>query len=137
MMVLAGVAGAALLSGGCDPPDVKVKESPIEIVSETIGHGREARAGDVVCIDYCVLLPDGEEVLRDDEFSVTLGAGGHYQIKHMIRLRRSTGGASATATGQSRLIPRSPSTSSSSRSSREGRQRSARALIGEVSAIIG
>jgi len=75
MMVLAGVAGAGLLSGGCNPPDVKVKESPIEIVGETIGHGREARAGDVVCIDYRVLLPDGEEVLRDEKFSFTLGAG--------------------------------------------------------------
>jgi FK506-binding nuclear protein len=73
--LLMTIAVACLLSTGCEPPNVGVSEAPIEILGETEGHGRAAHAGDLVCIDYRVLLPDGSEILRDDEFCFFLGAG--------------------------------------------------------------
>jgi len=77
-MAVAGALIAAVACpwlGGCRPTEVKVSETPIRIVEETVGRGRAAEAGDVVCIAYRVTLPDGTELLKDDEFCFTLGAG--------------------------------------------------------------
>jgi FKBP-type peptidyl-prolyl cis-trans isomerase len=60
---------------GCDSPDVEVSETPIEVASEQIGRGRQARQDDVVAIDYRVCLPDGSELLREKDFRFTLGRG--------------------------------------------------------------
>ncbi|UCD74111.1 MAG: FKBP-type peptidyl-prolyl cis-trans isomerase [Phycisphaerales bacterium] len=60
---------------GCSERDVKVKETPLRVLSETVGHGREAQPGDIVTIDYRVLLPDGRELLSQKDFSFQLGAG--------------------------------------------------------------
>jgi FKBP-type peptidyl-prolyl cis-trans isomerase FkpA len=69
------LAAAALGPGGCDPPPLAVEETPIKYDDETIGRGTAAKAGDLVCIDYDVLLPDGQSVMREDDFCFYLGAG--------------------------------------------------------------
>ena len=74
-MAAAAALMALMLPLGCNPPDVTVEESPIKITGETIGRGPEAQVDDVVCIDYRVLLPDGSELLKDQDFCFTLGAG--------------------------------------------------------------
>jgi FKBP-type peptidyl-prolyl cis-trans isomerase len=73
--VLSLVAAVCLWPAGCEPPTIAVTETPIQVTEETTGHGRAARAGDIVCIDYRVLLSDGQEILREEDFRFHLGVG--------------------------------------------------------------
>lgn len=59
----------------CEPSSAEVPVTPISILSETIGRGDPTEAGDEVCIDYRLTLPNGRVVLQDEDFCFTLGAG--------------------------------------------------------------
>ncbi len=74
-IILIVALSAILLTPGCGGQDVAVKPTPITIISETIGHGRPAKAGDVVCIDYRLVFPNGSELLNEKDFSFILGGG--------------------------------------------------------------
>jgi FK506-binding nuclear protein len=69
------LAGVSLTSAGCEPPNVTVEETPITVAGERVGHGQAAAPGDVVCVNYRVLMPDGAELMRDDDFRFQLGGG--------------------------------------------------------------
>lgn len=60
---------------GCTDREVSVKETPLAVLSETVGHGRAAKAGDIVTIDYRVMLPSGQELMSEKEFRFQLGGG--------------------------------------------------------------
>ena len=68
------LATAAL--SGCTDREVSVKETPLAVLSETVGYGRASKPGDIVTIDYRVLLPSGQELMSEKEFSFQLGGGG-------------------------------------------------------------
>ena len=74
-ILFTAIVAACLCGTGCEPPNIAISETPIAVVGDTEGHGRPARPGDIVCIDYRVLRPDGTEILRDEEFCFHLGAG--------------------------------------------------------------
>lgn len=69
------IAALSLPLAGCSERDVAVKPSPIGIESETIGYGRSAEPGDIVTVDYRVLLPSGQELMADKDFQFELGSG--------------------------------------------------------------
>lgn len=74
-VILGPVVGLVLLMSACKPPhDPTVKETPIQVVSEREGVGRPAEAGDLVTIDYRIMLPDGREVLADKGYRFVLGS---------------------------------------------------------------
>jgi FKBP-type peptidyl-prolyl cis-trans isomerase len=73
--LIMAIAAACLSCTGCEPPNIAINETPVTIAGDVKGHGRAARPGDIVCIDYRVLLPDGTEILRDEDFCFHLGAG--------------------------------------------------------------
>lgn len=78
MRMLGGLLLLLCLSGtqaGCDPINPTVREMPISYISETAGIGRPAKAGDIVTIKYRLTLPDGSEVLSDDEHRFQLATG--------------------------------------------------------------
>ncbi len=78
MRALGGLLLLLCLSGaqvGCDPIDPTIHEMPITYISVTAGIGRPARAGDMVTIKYRLTLPDGTEVLSDDEHRFQLATG--------------------------------------------------------------
>ncbi len=64
----------AVLVGCGDGIDVTIKETPIRILSDKAGYGRAAKPGDLVTISYVVILPDGKELMRHDEFRFEVGA---------------------------------------------------------------
>jgi FKBP-type peptidyl-prolyl cis-trans isomerase len=68
--------GATLTLGlpGCEPPNISVTETPIKVLQQTEGYGQPVRKGDLVRVNYCVSLPDGREVLRQQEFRFRAGA---------------------------------------------------------------
>ncbi len=72
LLVLLCLTGAQV---GCDPIDPTVREMPITYISETAGIGPPAKAGDMVTIKYRLTLPDGREVLKDDEHRFQLATG--------------------------------------------------------------
>ncbi|MHC4414403.1 MAG: FKBP-type peptidyl-prolyl cis-trans isomerase [Planctomycetota bacterium] len=76
-VLVAIIPGLAVLAqlAGCRPPDPTVHETPVSVISETVGFGRPAEAGDTVTINYRVLLPDGQVVLRDRDFPFQLRTG--------------------------------------------------------------
>ena len=55
--------------------DVTLTEIDVTVISETEGVGKKARNGDIVCIDYRVLTPEGEELIWGENFCFELGAG--------------------------------------------------------------
>jgi FKBP-type peptidyl-prolyl cis-trans isomerase FkpA len=71
------LAAATLAAGpGCgDTPNVSVNEMNVSVMNETAGVGKKARDGDIVCVDYRVRIPDGEELMWDTHFCFELGAG--------------------------------------------------------------
>ncbi len=71
--IVSALAALALLTG-CEPPEVSVKQTPIRVLSDTVGIGRPAHAGDRVTINYRITLPDGREVLRDRDYRFELGS---------------------------------------------------------------
>src|SRR5690606_23175258 len=72
--VLACFIIAAVL-WGCDSPVISLSEPPVTVQSETGGSGRPAKDGDMVVIDYRVLLPDGQQVLAATNYQFMLGQG--------------------------------------------------------------
>ncbi len=60
---------------GCGAVDPTVSETPVKTLSEKVGFGHAAVAGDLVTISYRVLLPDGREVLSDRHYSFELRRG--------------------------------------------------------------
>ena len=50
-------------------------EARVKGLSESIGRGKPARNGDIVCIDYSVRTTDHEELLWGRDFCFTLGGG--------------------------------------------------------------
>ena len=71
--IMSALAALSLLTG-CESPDVTVKQTPVNVTSETVGIGRPAHAGDRVTINYRITLPDGREVLREREHRFELGS---------------------------------------------------------------
>lgn len=70
------VLGVILLLPACgEPQDPTVKETPIQVLSETEGVGRAAGQGDLVTISYRVRLEDGREILRDTGYKFVVGSG--------------------------------------------------------------
>ncbi len=69
---MSALAALALLTG-CEPPEVSVKQTPIRVLSDTVGIGRPAHAGNLVTINYRITLPDGREVLRHRDYRFELG----------------------------------------------------------------
>ncbi len=68
--------GMLLLVPACGPPDdPTVKETPVAILSETKGVGRAAKSGDLVTIDYRILLENGRQVLAARDYRFVLGTG--------------------------------------------------------------
>ena len=63
---------AALLASaivGCGREiDVVIEPTPVKIIKETKGYGPKVVDGDLATIEYRVTLPDGKEILNDDEF---------------------------------------------------------------------
>ena len=72
---LACAVVAVLALTGCKDRTVKVDETPITITTDEPGRGAPAARGDVVCIDYKILLPDGDVLMREFDFCFTLGEG--------------------------------------------------------------
>jgi FK506-binding nuclear protein len=64
----------ALAAHGCARPDVTVEETPITVVSESIGRGIVAKDGDLVTISYEVKLESGAVALADESHSFEIGA---------------------------------------------------------------
>ncbi|MHC5004554.1 MAG: FKBP-type peptidyl-prolyl cis-trans isomerase [Planctomycetota bacterium] len=64
---------ALLLLSACEPPSVKVSETPITIANDRGGFGDPVGPGDVVRIDYVVELPNGRELLRQKDFRFQIG----------------------------------------------------------------
>jgi FKBP-type peptidyl-prolyl cis-trans isomerase len=75
LLSLAVALVAAIVSVSCRPPDVKVDETPVKYSDETLGRGRAAEPGDVVRVDYTVLLPDGKRLMNEEDFCFCIGAG--------------------------------------------------------------
>lgn len=63
---------AALLASaiaGCGKEiDIVIKPTPVKVIKETKGYGPKVVDGDLATIEYRVTLPDGKEILNDDEF---------------------------------------------------------------------
>jgi FKBP-type peptidyl-prolyl cis-trans isomerase len=75
MSTLALLLAAMAALSGCTERDVSVKETPLSVLSETVGYGRAAQPGDIVTIDYRVLLPNGQELMSEKRFRFQLGGG--------------------------------------------------------------
>lgn len=60
---------------GCDGPVINLSDPPITIQSDSGGAGREAKAGDMVTIEYRISLPSGERVLESSNYQFLLGQG--------------------------------------------------------------
>jgi len=62
---------AALLASaivGCGREiDVVIEPTPVRVIKETKGYGSMVADGDLATIEYRVTLPDGKEILKDDE----------------------------------------------------------------------
>lgn len=60
---------ATAVVAGCDNNlNISVTATQIKIVKETPGYGPTIKDGDLTTIKYRVNLPDGKEILKDDEF---------------------------------------------------------------------
>ena len=54
---------------GCENTvDAVIEPTPVKIVKETPGYGPKIKDGDLVTIRYQVALPNGKELINDDEF---------------------------------------------------------------------
>ena len=71
---------------------MNVEETPITIQQDKPGRGAPADPGDVVCIAYRILLPDGKEFMRDDKFCFTLGEGAVIEGIDELVVGMKTGG---------------------------------------------
>ena len=60
---------------GCEPPNLNVAETPIKVLSETVGVGPPAQKGDLVTIKYRMVTEEGREILSDDSYRFVLGTG--------------------------------------------------------------
>lgn len=60
---------------GCDTPVVSLSSPPITVETETLGTGREVQAGDMVVIDYRILLPNGDQVMQGSNYRFMVGQG--------------------------------------------------------------
>ena len=70
------ILGILLLLPACrEQDDPTVKETPVKVLSETEGVGRAAVSGDLVTIDYRILLENGREVLAARDYRFVLGSG--------------------------------------------------------------
>ena len=65
----------AVMPGCGDAPRIAVTEMNVTVRSETKGMGKKAREGDIVCVDYRIRIPDGEEIMWGKDFCFELGAG--------------------------------------------------------------
>jgi len=65
----------AQFAGCSKAEEITVSEARIKVIKNQDGHGRPCKDGDVVCIDYRVLLPDGGEIMWAKDFCFELGAG--------------------------------------------------------------
>jgi FKBP-type peptidyl-prolyl cis-trans isomerase len=70
------VLACAIVLSACDAPVVNLTEPNVRMADETVGSGREARPGQIVTIDYRIMLADGTEVMNGNNFRFTLGGGG-------------------------------------------------------------
>ncbi|MCP3904001.1 MAG: FKBP-type peptidyl-prolyl cis-trans isomerase [Planctomycetes bacterium] len=80
-LACAGLLLAVL--GGCGSEEMSINEEA-KTLKDLPGRGEAARDGDIVCIDFRVVVPDeddddlipkGTEVLYGENFCFTLGAG--------------------------------------------------------------
>ncbi len=63
------------LLGGCHDRTVNVEETPITIIDEVTGRGREAVNGRTVNMDYEVTMPDGKVLMKHKDWTFVVGAG--------------------------------------------------------------
>jgi hypothetical protein len=75
--------GALLVLPGCGSEEMSITESAT-MLQDLPGRGKPAKLGDIVCVDFRVVIPDrkdrrpipdGEEVLYGENFCFKLGAG--------------------------------------------------------------
>jgi FK506-binding nuclear protein len=59
--------------GGCKPPDIVIRETPIRVVDERMGSGRAVADGDAVRVNYVIKLPGGKVILDQDDYQFTVG----------------------------------------------------------------
>lgn len=58
---------------GCDEREVSVDETPIRILTETVGGGPMPERGEIACVAYEMRYPDGRMLMRDDETCFIVG----------------------------------------------------------------
>ena len=73
-LVAAGILALVMFSR-VRPIGFDSVESPIQIVSETVGHGRLVDNGDVARISYSLALSDGTPIKSDDDNRFIVGGG--------------------------------------------------------------
>ncbi|MHC4650750.1 MAG: FKBP-type peptidyl-prolyl cis-trans isomerase [Planctomycetota bacterium] len=72
--LLIGLAALTPLSG-CEPPDTTVEDTPVAIVSETIGVGPPVKANDLVTINYRIEMEDGRKIISEEGYRFIVGTG--------------------------------------------------------------
>ncbi len=65
--LLAAFSTAVVVVGCAREIDVVIEPTPARIVKEIKGYGPKIKDGDLATIEYRVTLPDGKEILNDDE----------------------------------------------------------------------
>ena len=60
---------ASAIAGCGQEIEIVIKPTPVKIVKEKEGYGPIVVDGDLATIEYRVTLPDGKEILNDDEMN--------------------------------------------------------------------
>ena len=70
------IAGAAILCAwGCADRSIEVKESPVILVSETVGTGDPVRVGDLIAVAYTISTMDGRKIQEFEQYRFQAGMG--------------------------------------------------------------
>ncbi len=67
VLTLIAAFSSALVVGCENKFDVVIEPTPSKIVKETPGYGPRIKNGDFATIQYRITLPDGKELMSDDE----------------------------------------------------------------------
>lgn len=69
------LVGVVLAGAGCDPPLVSIEETPIKTTNDEEGAGPAVKVGDLVRVDYRIMLPDGATLLQYEDYQFSAGEG--------------------------------------------------------------